>query len=74
VEAKVKAGSAATIVTGILTWVLVTYVPAFHSGLPSALSAVLPVIVASVLGTVAAWKAPHTARPDLAGTGAHEAK
>lgn len=67
IEAKVAAGSAASTVTGILTWLLVTYVPAFHSGLPTALAALLPFIVATALGSATAYLAPHTPRPAAQG-------
>ena len=56
--APVETKTAAALFTGLLTWMLVTYVPAFRNGLPSDLAAVLPVIV----GAVGGWFAPHTPR------------
>ncbi len=44
--------------TGLLTWLLVTCVPASRNGLPSDLATLLPVIVGAVRG----WFAPHTPR------------
>ena len=35
VETKVAAGGATTIVTGAITYILVTFVPSFHSGVPA---------------------------------------
>jgi len=66
IETKVAAGSAAGILTTLITWALVTYVPAFHTGLPPQLAALLPGAIAWVLSTAAAYRAPHTHRPDLA--------
>lgn len=63
VETKTAAAASVSTVTGIVTWVLVTYVQAFHSGLPASLATFLPFIVASVLGAVSGYLAPHTPRP-----------
>jgi hypothetical protein len=65
VEAKVAAGSVTGIVTGLLTWALVTYVPAFRTGLPPQLAAFLPVAIGWALSTYAAWRVPHTPRPGV---------
>lgn len=62
VETKTAAAASVSTVTGIVTWVLVTYVPAFHAGLPASLATFLPFIVASVLGAASGWLAPHTPR------------
>jgi hypothetical protein len=62
IETKVIAGSSASAITGLITWALVTYVPAFHSGLPPSLAAVLPFAVATILGSISAYLAPHTPR------------
>lgn len=64
VETKVAAGSFSAAVTGFLTWILVTYVPAFRNGLPPDLGAILPILIGWACGTVASWAAPHTSRPD----------
>jgi hypothetical protein len=63
VETKTAAAAAVSTVTGVVTWVLVSWIPAFHAGLPPALATFLPFIIASVLGTAASWMAPHTPRP-----------
>jgi hypothetical protein len=65
IETKVAAGSFTGVLTGFITWALVTYIPAFHNGLPGQVSALLPFAVAWLLGTVAAYQAPHTHRPDV---------
>jgi hypothetical protein len=65
IETKVAAGSFAGILSGLITWALVAYVPAFKSGLPPQVAVFLPVAVAWLLSTGAAYLAPHTHRPDL---------
>lgn len=60
VETKVAASSSVSMVTGVITWILVTYVPVFHSGLPAPLATFLPYVVATVLGAAAGYLAPHT--------------
>lgn len=62
VETKVAAGASVSTLTGVVTWILVSWVPAFRSGLPPALASFLPYIVSSVLGAAAAYLAPHTPR------------
>lgn len=64
VETKTAAGASTAMLTGAITWILVTYVPAFHSGLPGPLATFLPYVVSAVLGAAAAYLAPHTARED----------
>jgi hypothetical protein len=60
VESKVVAGAATTAVTGIITWVLVTFI--FHRALQPELASMLPYLVGAVLGPVAAYGAKHTPR------------
>ena len=64
VETKTAAGSSVAAVTGAITWILVTYVPAFHSGIPGPLATFLPYVVSAVLGAAAAYLAPHTPREE----------
>jgi hypothetical protein len=66
VETKTAAAASVSTVTGVVTWVLVTYVPAFHSGLPLPLATFLPFIIAAILGAASGWLAPHTPRPAVA--------
>jgi len=74
-ETKVKAGTAAGAVTGLIIWALVSYVPWFRDGVPEPVAIAIPVILAWAGHTIAAWAAPHTRRPDLAQNGdAHAAK
>jgi hypothetical protein len=65
IETKVAAGSAVTTVAGVIAWLLVTLVPAFKNGIPANLAPFIPVAAAAAVGTWAAWRAPHTHRPDL---------
>jgi len=62
VEIKTAAGGASALVTGMIAWILVTYVPAFHSGLPPTLQTFLPWAVSALLGAAASYWAPHTSR------------
>ena len=68
IETKVAAGSFTGILTGLITWALVAYVPAFRAGLPAPVAALIPVTVAWLAHSVAAYEAPHTHRPELAAT------
>lgn len=65
VETKVKAGTAAGGIVGVVAWALVQYVPAFRNGIPQPLMDALPFILAWIGHTAAAYLAPHTHRPDL---------
>lgn len=62
VETKVAAAASSSTLTGIITWALVSFIPAWHNGLPAALAALLPYIVAVVSGAVSGYLAPHTPR------------
>ena len=66
VETKVAAGSSTTIAAGYIAWALITFVPYFKNNVPSDVQGQLPVVIAFVLSSIAAWYAPHTHRPDLA--------
>jgi Na+/proline symporter len=63
IEAKVKAGAAGGTLVGLISWLLVAFVPAFHNGLPPAVAALLPVVLGVVASTVSGYMAPHTPRP-----------
>lgn len=65
VETKVKAGTAVGGATGVVVWALVAFVPAFHTGVPEPVVAVLPFVLGWIGHAVAAYRAPHTHRPDL---------
>jgi hypothetical protein len=69
IETKVAASSGTSVITGIVTWILVTYIPVFHSGLPAPLAAFLPWIVSAVSGAIAGYAAPHTTVPAETGGG-----
>ena len=60
IETKVKAGTAAGGVTGLVVWALVTFV--FKDGLPQPVMDALPFILAWAGHTIAAYLAPHTHR------------
>lgn len=62
IETKVAAGSFTGILAGLITWALTSYVPAFRSGLPPAVAALIPVAVGWLAHSVAAYAAPHTPR------------
>ena len=62
IEAKVKAGAAGGTLVGVVAWLLVAFVPAFHDGLPPAVAALLPVVLGIVASTVSGYMAPHTVR------------
>lgn len=62
IETKVSVGSFTGILTGLITWALVAYVPAFRSGVPAPVAALIPVMVAWLAHSVAAYAAPHTPR------------
>jgi hypothetical protein len=63
VETKTAAAASVSTLTGVITWLLVAYIPAWRTGLPPSLAMFLPFIVASVLGAASGYLAPHTARP-----------
>jgi len=65
VEAKTAAHASAAAVSGVITWVLVQFVPAFRHGLPAPLATFLPFIVSAFLGAAAGWATPPTPRPDV---------
>lgn len=68
IETKVAAGSVTAVVTGLLTWALVTFVPMFRTGLPPQLATFLPIAVGWALSTAAGYLAPHTPRPATGAT------
>jgi hypothetical protein len=63
-ETKTVSQTAVTIFVGALTWILVSYVPAFHSGLPGPLAGFLDWFVAALLGGAAGYFAKHTPRTE----------
>jgi hypothetical protein len=66
IETKVGVGSAGGISVGLLTWALVTFVPAWNAGIPDQLVPFLPIAAGWLTSTIAGYLAPHTHRPDLA--------
>jgi hypothetical protein len=65
IEKKVKVGAATGAATGLVVWALVSYVPAFRNGVPQPVADLIPFALAWAGHTVAAYRAPHTHRPDL---------
>lgn len=61
--APAKAGAASGAVTGLVIWALVTWVPAFRSGLPQPVAAVLPFALGWAGHVIAAWASRHQASP-----------
>jgi len=57
IDRKVQYGSTVTALTGLATWLLVTY--AFHGSIPPDLANALPVLIATVLGAVSAYWTKH---------------
>lgn len=64
VEQKVAAAAGGSTAVGLVTWILVTYIPAFSSGLPASLAALLPALLGTIGGFVSAYMARHTPRTD----------
>lgn len=62
-ETKTKASSATAAATGLLLWVLQTYV--FKGAVPPVLESWIYVLVPGILSWAAGYFAPHTHRPDL---------
>jgi hypothetical protein len=66
IETKVAAGSVTYLAAGYLSGLLVEIVPWLRDNLTADQKQNLPVIIAWLLGAVAAYFSPHTHRPDLA--------
>jgi hypothetical protein len=64
VETKVKAGSAAAAVSGLVLWALSTYV--FKGDVPDVITSWTYAIVPAALTFAAGYRVRHTSRPDLA--------
>lgn len=64
-ETKFVTQSGVSIFVTLVTWLLVTYIPGWQSGIPAPIAAFIPGAVAWLIATYAGWKAPHTHRPDL---------
>jgi hypothetical protein len=70
IETKVTAGSLTGLLTGLIVWGLVSYVPAFHHGVPMPVQEAIPWVLTLAGSAIAAYLAPHTHRPDLGEQGA----
>jgi hypothetical protein len=64
-ETKVAAGSATFLVAGYIVDLAIALIPWLHQHLAVNDQRELVLIVAWALGSLAAYKAPHTHRPDL---------
>jgi hypothetical protein len=63
-----KAGAAAGGITGLIIWALVAYIPAFHNGVPAAVTDVLPFALAWIGHVLTTWlTAHHVPVPPAAG-------
>jgi hypothetical protein len=62
IEKKVSYGAGAGAATGLVVWALISFVPMFHTGVPEPVVAVIPVFLAWLGHTIAAYSAPHTPR------------
>lgn len=54
-----KAGAAAGAATGLVMWALMSFVPAFHNGVPEAVVAVIPVALGWAGHVIGAYLTPH---------------
>lgn len=61
--APAKAGAATAAAVGLVTWALVTWVPAFRAGLPKPVADVLPFALGWAGHVLAAWISRHPAAP-----------
>lgn len=60
-SAKLVTSSVTAFVVGLITYVLVTFVPDFHHGIPPRLIALLPALAGIIVGAVAGWFKKETA-------------
>jgi hypothetical protein len=60
VQPKVAVGSITGLVTGLVVWLLMSYVPQFRSGVPEAVVALIPVATAWAGHTFAAYMTPSS--------------
>jgi hypothetical protein len=64
IEAKVVTSSWTAMVVGLVTWGLVTFIPAWHSGIPQPLATFLPLVIASISSTFVGYMTKHTPRTE----------
>lgn len=64
ISGKVSNGSLSGIVVLTITWILTTYIPAFHSGIPPALAQLIPGLVGAAGYFGGGYLARHKATPD----------
>ena len=64
IETKTQAGAISAAASGVILWLLQTYV--FKGNMPQGIESLVYLIVPGVLAGAAAYLAPHTPRPDLA--------
>lgn len=65
IEAKPVAGMSTVAVIGYIVALVFVLWPSLASQIPMNLQLQLPVVIATVLGSLASYYAPHTNRPDL---------
>lgn len=58
-----RTGAAIGAVTGVIVWALMSWVPAFHNGVPEAVVAAIPVAVAWAGHVIGARMTPHPPVP-----------
>jgi hypothetical protein len=63
IETKVKVGTGAGALAGVVVWALVSYVPAFRHGVPQPLADAIPFILTAIGNFIGGYLAPHTPRP-----------
>jgi hypothetical protein len=65
IESKAVAGPTTAVIIGYICWAILTFVPHAATAIPADLQGQLPVVIGAVFGAIAAYRAPHTHRPDL---------
>lgn len=61
VSPKVANGSLSGLAVSVVTWVLTTYIPTFHNGLPTQLRDLVPALVGVVGFYAGGWLSKHPA-------------
>jgi len=65
IETKAAAGPTTALIAGYISWAVIEFVPGVKNNVPADLQSQLPVVIGAALGWLAAYRAPHTHRPDL---------
>lgn len=63
-ESKVVTASWTAMATGLVTWGLVSFIPAWRAGIPQPLADFLPLVISAVSSTAAGYFTKHTPRQE----------